>query len=273
MVGLAANSILINRNGDIFAIQDSAAPINNRKGEVLGAVLVFHDISETQAMAIKMSHLAQQDYLTGLPNRVMLHDRVTQAISLANRENRRVAVMFIDLDRFKYVNDSLGHLVGDKLLKEVSNRFKDGIRNTDSVSRLGGDEFIVMLAQIESIDHVALMADKLLQSIAQPFEIDGYEICITLSIGVSLYPEDGNDAVTLTKHADAAMYHAKENGRNNVQFFTKSMHDRSVLHREISLGLRNALKQGELELYYQPKIRADSEYIIGFEGLGTLAAS
>ena len=267
IVGLAANSILVNRNGVIFEIQDSAAPIHNRKGEVMGAVLVFHDISKTQAMAIKMSHLAQQDYLTGLPNRVMLHDRITQAISLANRENKRVAVMFIDLDRFKYINDSLGHLVGDKLLKEVSTRFMDCIRNSDSVSRLGGDEFIVMMAQIESIDHVALLADKLLQLIAQPFEIDGDEICITLSIGISLFPEDGNDAVTLTRHADAAMYHAKENGRNNVQFFTQSMHERSMLHREISLGLRNALKQGELELYYQPKMRVDGENVVGFEAL------
>jgi diguanylate cyclase len=218
-------------------------------------------------MAIKMSHLAQHDYLTGLPNRVMLQDRITQAISLASRDNRGVAIMFIDLDRFKYVNDSLGHLVGDKLLKEVSLRLKNGIRSTDSVSRQGGDEFIVMLSQIESVDHVAFIADKLLQEVAKPYDISEDEICITMSIGISLYPEDGDDASTLTKHADTAMYHAKENGRNNVQFFTQSMHERSLQRREVSVGLRNALKQGDLELFYQPKLQLDSDNIVGFEAL------
>lgn len=266
-VGLAADSILLRRDGIESAIEDSAAPIHNRDGEVAGAVIVFHDVSESRAMALKMAHLAQHDFLTGLPNRMLLTERLSRAIGRARRHSKRVALMFIDLDYFKHINDSLGHTVGDLLLQVVAERLKLCIRDTDTVCRQGGDEFVVLLTEIEQTLDAAPVADKLLAAFAEPCLIGGHELHVSLSIGIAIYPDDGQDADEVMKNADTAMYHAKAKGRNNYQFFTTEMNTRAVQRLFIEGNLRRALKQDEFQLYYQPKIDLSSGLMIGSEAL------
>jgi diguanylate cyclase (GGDEF)-like protein/PAS domain S-box-containing protein len=228
-VGTTVNCVLIRRDGCESAIEDSAAPIHDRAGRVIGAVIVFHDVSVAREMSLQMTHLAQHDFLTGLPNRLLLNDRITQSIALACRQNRPIAVLFLDLDRFKYVNDSLGHTIGDKLLQSVSKRLLAGVRGSDTVSRQGGDEFVVLLSEITYPEDAATSAKKILLSLSAPHSIEEHDLHIDGSIGISVYPEDGKDAETLIKNADAAMYHVKEKGRNNYQFFQADMHMQAAL--------------------------------------------
>ncbi|MBS1142812.1 MAG: response regulator receiver modulated diguanylate cyclase/phosphodiesterase with sensor(s) [Proteobacteria bacterium] len=266
-VGLAADSVLLRRDGRESPIEDSAAPIHNRDGQVAGAVIVFHDVSESRAMALKMAHLAQHDFLTGLPNRVLLTERLSRAIGQAHRHEKRVALMFIDLDYFKHINDSLGHAIGDQLLQLVAERLKLCIRDTDTVCRQGGDEFVILLTEIEQTKDAAPVAEKLIAAFAEPCLIGGNELHVTLSIGISIYPDDSPDANGVMKNADTAMYHAKANGRNNYQFFTPEMNTRAVRRLFVEGNLRRALREGEFRLYYQPKIDLASGLMIGSEAL------
>jgi diguanylate cyclase (GGDEF)-like protein/PAS domain S-box-containing protein len=217
-VGLAANSVLVRRDGSEIAIEDSAAPIRGRDGVVVGAVMVFHDVSASREVIARMSHLAQHDFLTDLPNPVMLNDRIAQAIALARRHDKQLAVLFMDLDRFKDVNDSLGHDTGDKLLKSVAQRLTACVRGSDSVSRKGGDEFVVLLSEITHAAHAASSAEKIIAAVTVPHSIDGRELAVTASIGIAVFPRDGVDAEGLLKSADAAMYAAKDAGRNQFRF-------------------------------------------------------
>jgi diguanylate cyclase (GGDEF)-like protein/PAS domain S-box-containing protein len=219
-VGLAANSVLIRRDGFEFAIEDSTAPIHDRDGLVVGAVIVFHDVSEVRANARRMSHLAYHDFLTDLPNRVLLCDRITQAIALAHRSHKQVAVLFIDLDGFKPVNDLLGHSVGDELIRSVALRLKAAVRASDTVSRNGGDEFVVLLSEIDHAEHAALCADKIIAAVAAPHDVFGRKLRVTASVGIAVYPFDGAKAEALLKSADAAMYRAKDTGGNGYRFST-----------------------------------------------------
>lgn len=266
-VGLSANSSLIRRDGVEVPIEDSAAPIRDRGGHVIGAVMVFHDVSEARTMVLKMSHLAQHDFLTGLPNRVLLSDRLTQAISHARRRRKRLAVLFMDLDMFKNINDSLGHLIGDKLLESVAERLTTCVRESDTVSRQGGDEFVVLLSDIERSEDAAHRAEKIILALADRHHIAGHDLHITLSIGISIYPGDGEDAETLIKNADAAMYYAKQNGRDNFQFFMQDMNDRAVERQSLETGLRRAVAAQEFVLHYQPKIHLETGEIAGAEAL------
>lgn len=266
-VGLAADSILLRRDGGEAAIEDSAAPIHDRKGRVAGAVIVFHDVSESRAMALKMAHLAQHDFLTGLPNRSLLTERLSRAIGLARRHGKRVGLMFVDLDYFKHINDSLGHAVGDLLLQRVAERLRTCVRDTDTVCRQGGDEFVILLAEIEQAADAAPIAEKLLAAFAEPCMIAGHELHVSLSLGISIFPDDGQDAGDVMKNADTAMYHAKASGRKNYQFFTAEMNTRAVQRLFIEGNLRRALRQGEFILYYQPKIDIASGRMIGCEAL------
>ncbi len=218
VVELALGSILIRHDGSGIAIEDSAAPIHNRFGKLAGAVIVFHDASQSQSEMQKMNHLAQHDVLTDLPNRLLLMERLTQAIGMANRHHKQVALLFLDLDHFKEINDSFGHGVGDQLLREVAADIVDCVRATDTVSRHGGDEFVVLLAEIEDRQDTVKIAEKLLARFAAPRMIDGHDLQVSLSIGISVYPENGLDADTLMQNADTAMYTSKDNGRNNYQF-------------------------------------------------------
>jgi diguanylate cyclase (GGDEF)-like protein len=265
-VHLPSNSVLIGRDESEIPIEDSVALIHDREGQVTGAVIVFRDVSAARAMALQMTHLAQHDFLTGLPNR-MLNDRVSQAIALAPRHQKKVAVLFLDLDGFKYINDSLGHPTGDKLLQSIAKRLVNCVRRSDTVSRQGGDEFVVLLSEVERPEDPAIAARRLLQAVAEPHSIDQHDLHVTTSIGLSVYPNDGLDAETLIKNADTAMYQAKENGRQGYQFFKPAMNIRAVERQSIEESLRRALERQEFALHYQPKINLSTGEIAGAEAL------
>jgi diguanylate cyclase (GGDEF)-like protein/PAS domain S-box-containing protein len=264
---LPLNSILIQRDGTEIYIEDSVAPIHDHDERVIGSVLVFRDVSKARAMAEQIAHLAEHDFLTGLPNRLLLNDRISQAIALARRNKDKVALIFMDIDRFKRINDSLGHPTGDTLLRCVANRLRDCVRAPDTVSRQGGDEFIVLLQGVKHSEDAAIAAERLLKSLAETFSIDQQELHITSSIGVSLYPDDGENAETLIRNADTAMYQAKENGRQGFQFFKPEMNVRAVERQSIEEDLRRAVEREEFTLHYQPKINLATGAITGAEAL------
>ncbi|TGN40217.1 diguanylate cyclase domain-containing protein [Marinobacter confluentis] len=219
IVELALGRILVRRDGKVVAIEDSAAPIIDRNGRATGAVIVFHDARQSGAAIQEMSYRAQHDFLTGLPNRMCLMERLTHAIGMANRHNKKIAVLFLDMDDFKMINDTHGHAVGDHLLQEVSTELQSCVRTTDTVSRHGGDEFVILLTEIEERQDAAQIAEKVLARFASPRTIDGIELQVALSIGIAVYPENGTDADTMMRNADVAMYATKANGRNSYQFF------------------------------------------------------
>ena len=262
-VHLPPFSILVRRDGIEIPIGDSVAPIHDRGGRATGAVIVFRDVSAARAMALQMTHSAQHDFLTGLPNRMLLNDRVSQAINLVPRHNKQVAVLFLDLDGFKHINDSLGHLIGDKLLQSIATRLVECVRGSDTVSRQGGDEFVVLLSEAEEGEDAAITAKRMLHAVAEPHSIDQHDLRVTTSIGVSVYPDDGLDAETLIKNADTAMYQAKENGRQGFQFFKPAMNVRAVERQSIEESLRGAMERQEFALHYQPKINLRTGGITG----------
>lgn len=219
MVGLTADCLLIRRDGSELAIEDSAAPIRDHEGRVVGAVLVFRDVGRAQALVHKMFHLALHDSLTELPNRVLLNDRLKQAVRMDERHHKKLAVLFVDLDHFKLINDSLSHAAGDALLKSVAERLRETLRDVDTVSRHGGDEFVILLPEIEEASDAALVAEKILGRLAAPHFIEGRELHVTASIGISIFPDHGRMAEILVNRADLAMYEAKKSGGCNYHFF------------------------------------------------------
>ena len=266
-VGLTPNCLLIGRDGAETPIEDSASPIHDRAGQVIGAVIVFRDVSKARAMSLQAVYLAQHDFLTDLPNRMLLNDRLTQAIALANRHRQRLAVMYLDLDRFKRVNDSLGHMAGDTLLQSVARRLVTCVRSSDTVSRQGGDEFVVLLSEIAHADAAAASAKKIAAALVAPHEVAHHQLHVTATIGISIYPDDGPDAETLIKCADTAMYQAKEGGRNNYRFFEPHMNARAVERQSVEAALHRALDRGEFVLYYQPTFDLDTGAMTGAEAL------
>jgi diguanylate cyclase (GGDEF)-like protein/PAS domain S-box-containing protein len=266
-VGLTANCILVRRDGYECAIEDSAAPIHDRDGQVTGAVIVFHDVSMARAMVLEMSHLAQHDILTDLPNRLMLNDRLTQAISLARRNHHQLAVLFLDLDGFKRINDSLGHAVGDKLLQSIAARLSAGVRKSDTVSRQGGDEFVILLPEVTHAADAAISAAKIASELKKVHIIGEHHLRVTVSIGISTYPGSGEDAETLIKNADTAMYHAKQSGRDNCQLFKTDMGLNAVERQSLEGQLRYAIERQELLLHYQPKVNLKTGAITSVEAL------
>ena len=266
-VSLRKDCILIRRDGLESPIEDSAAPFHDRAGRIVGVAIIFHDVSAARAMSREMTHSAQHDAITGLPNRLLFNERVTQSIASTLRRNRSLAVMFLDLDRFKYINDSLGHAVGDQLLRSVSKRLVSSVRASDTVSRQGGDEFVILLSEVAHPEDAAISAKKILLALAGPHSIAGTELHIDGSIGISLYPEDGESAETLIKNADTAMYHAKESGRNNFQFFKAKMNLKAVERQSLEASLRRALERNEFLLHYQSKVNLATGEITGVEAL------
>lgn len=260
-------AILIRRDGQEAIIENSCAPINDWHGRTTGAVIVFRDITAAQAMAHKMAHLAQHDFLTNLPNRVLLSDRIEHAIALAKRQGAQLAVFFLDLDNFKHINDSLGHTIGDKLLQSVASSLIGCVRSSDTVSRQGGDEFLILVREDAQGQNAALIAEKILTALTQPHTIAKHELHITTSIGISIYPTDGQDAETLIKNADTAMYQAKDKGRNNYQFFQREMNTRAMERQVIEAHLHLALARQEFVLHYQPKVNLSTTAITGAEVL------
>ena len=264
---LPPNCVLVQRDGQELHIEDSAAPILNVRGEFAGMVVVFHDVSESRAVTQKMSHLEEHDVLTALPNRALLSDRLEHGMALAARNGRQMAILFIDLDHFKHINDSLGHLIGDRILKAVAQRITSCVRQSDTVSRQGGDEFVVLLSELTRADDAAKIADQIRLALLEPYSVDSHYLHLTASIGVSVYPSDGEEASALLQYADTAMYHAKEKGRNNSQFFRDDMNALAEERQIITGDLRHALDRGEFFLVYQPKINLISGTITGFESL------
>ena len=265
--GIANHTVLISKSGEEFAIEDSAAPIISENKEMIGVVLVFHDVSSTKRMAERMSYLAEHDFLTDLPNRLLLTDRITQALSIAKRKNSRVAILYLDIDHFKKVNDTLGHEVGDQLLMALSHKLKTCLRDMDTISRQGGDEFVVLLTEFDSPSTPANIANKLLEETSAAVQVGLHELNVSASIGIAMYPEDGTSPDALMRNADAAMYYAKSLGRNNYQFFTRQLSEKIAEQVELENSLFKAFNQHEFKLVYQPKVSLKTGEIVGAEAL------
>jgi diguanylate cyclase (GGDEF)-like protein/PAS domain S-box-containing protein len=255
------------KNGNVYPKWTSISAIRDSEGRTTHYIASFTDISERKAAEARIERLAHHDTLTGLFNRYNLESRLGQALLTARRESMPLAVIFIDMDRFKVINDTLGHQVGDHLLIQVAMRLKASVRESDIVARLGGDEFVVVLSGIESALDAMPVAGKILHALGQTYEVNGHTLHSTPSIGVSIFPSDGDDADTLMKNADTAMYHAKEQGRNNVQFFTDAMNAAAGERLELERDLRGAIKAGQLEIHYQPQVYAHSGEVRGVEAL------
>nr|RIY06651.1 EAL domain-containing protein [Deinococcus sp. RM] len=267
IMAMAGGTVLRARGGALHSLEDSAAPILSESDELLGAVIVFHDVTQTRAMALRMSHLAQHDTLTDLPNRVLLRDRIVQASTLARRRGAAFAVLFLDLDHFKDVNDTLGHHAGDQLLREVARRLTGTLRASDTVSCQGGDEFIILLPEVSSAAHMQTVIGKLMAAVTAPYDLDGQAAHVTLSLGAALYPQDGADPDELLKHVDAAMYRAKADGRNRHHFYARALHGEIQRQQQLRHDPRAALDAGQFWLAYQPKVNPASGELLGAEAL------
>ncbi|HYC88675.1 MAG TPA: EAL domain-containing protein [Thermoanaerobaculia bacterium] len=234
---------------------------------VRAIVINYRDVTERKLAEETLQHLAYRDTLTDLPNRFLFHDRLEHAIEQARRRNAGVAVMYVDLDRFKVVNDTLGHSAGDRLLQVVARRLRDQLRGDDTIARLGGDEFAVILPEVTRAEDAGTVGRKLIGSLRDPIVVDGHELHVTASAGISLFPSDGTDVETLLKHADAALYRSKDTGRNTVQLFASSMNARYTERLELELSLHRALDRNELTLVYQPLVDRESRSVRCFEAL------
>ncbi len=259
---------LINQRKDKSVYIESAiiAPVKEEDGKVTNYIAIKEDITNKKRAEEYIENLAHFDQLTGLANRTLLNDRVSYLLGMAKRTQKHFTVMFLDLDHFKNINDSLGHTLGDKVLIETAKRIKGLIRVEDTVARLGGDEFILIFPETDS-NAAIHVATKLIEEISKPSIIELHELTITPSIGIAIYPDDGEDFDTLLKNADTAMYKVKNDSRNNFHFFTQEMQKNSARNLELSNALRHALKRGELELYYQPQIAIEDGRVIGAEAL------
>jgi diguanylate cyclase (GGDEF)-like protein/PAS domain S-box-containing protein len=255
------------KNGDLYTERLTITGIREKGGKVSHYMGVFKDITEQKEAEETIRHLAFYDSLTDLPNRTLFRDRLKQAITQAQRNKQILAVLFLDLDRVKIINDTLGHPMGDRLIKGVGNRIRKCLREVDTVARLSGDEFMIVLPGIKGVDDIVKICEKIHESLKPPFYFEGHELFTTASIGISIYPYDSNDPETLLRHADTAMYRAKRKGRNNYQFFTSSMKDEDL--EELALGhdLRRALDRDEFIIYYQPQINIRTGKIFGMEAL------
>ncbi len=255
------------KSGHIFPKLAAISAIRNDKNEIIFYIASFADISEQKASEARIAHLAHHDILTGLQNRFSLEDRLEQSLTIANRDQSLVALFFIDLDRFKNINDSLGHHVGDKLLIEVANRLKQCVRESDIVARIGGDEFVIVLTGMQDTTQAAVIAESLLKDVSKPYTIDQHTLETSPSIGISIYPDDGPNVDELMRNADIAMYHAKEQGRNNYHFFTESMLITAHEKLKFESELRAALENDQLELHYQPQMHVAEKCISAVEAL------
>lgn len=265
------------RDGSRFIGEIALSALRDSSGKLRGFSKISRDTTsrkdaENHLVRVnkrmsRLAHSAEHDPLTGLHNRLLLNDRINQGIALAQRHSVKVAVLFLDLDGFKHINDSLGHSIGDKLLRSVAQRLLACVRSPDTVIRNGGDEFILVLQEMEQPNQAAITARRVLKALAAPHQIGELDLHVTASIGVSVYPEDGPDAETLIKNADTAMYQAKASGRKKFQFFTAQMNESAVERQSIEEGLRHALEHCEFRLHYQPKINVKSGAIVGAEAL------
>ncbi|MGD9841635.1 MAG: putative bifunctional diguanylate cyclase/phosphodiesterase [Steroidobacteraceae bacterium] len=266
-VALPQNNACIRRDGVETAIEDSCTPIHDRHGQLTGAVMVFHDVGVARAQSQRMSHMAHHDGLTDLPYSDLFDDRLTQAMALAYRHGQKLSLIFLDIDRFKHVNDSLGHIQGDLLLKSVTERLLACVRNTDTVSRRGGDEFVILLSEVVKAEDASICAEKILAALSAPHCIGHSMVQVTASMGIATFPDDGIEAESLLRNADAAMYHAKKLGRSRYQLYKPALNAQVVERQAVENDLRRAVAQNEFTLHYQPKIDLNTGDIIGVEAL------
>jgi len=255
------------KSGEIYPELLTIAAITDRDGKLTHYAALFSDITELKESEERIRHLAYYDALTGLPNRRLLEDRLRVALAHAHRNRRQLALLFVDLDRFKRINDTLGHEVGDQLLVAIAQRLRDGVREDDTVARMGGDEFIVVLSDIENPEHAVQIARRLIDSLKTPVFVGGSELVVTTSIGISIYPDDSEDAALLLKNADIAMYRAKDTGRNSFQLYAPAMNARTLEHLALESALHRALERQEFELHFQPLLDAGSARVIAAEAL------
>ncbi len=260
---------LVNRrkNGEKFPTWYSISQVLNADGQAENYIAIFSDISERKKSRERIDFLAHHDSLTELPNRALLNDRLEMAINTAKRRSEKVGILFIDLDRFKNINDSLGHSAGDQILRQTAARLTGAVRNDDTVARLGGDEFVVLLPRVRDERSLAEVAIKLREELLKPYILEDMPLHLSPSIGIAVYPDDGDTPSTLIKNADAAMYLAKEKGRNNYQFYTPILNARTLDRLKLEYDLRLALDQGQFELHYQPQIDARTKHVYGAEAL------
>lgn len=255
------------KNGEVYPKWASLSTIRDDDGDVTHHIAIFSDISERKKAQEHIEFLAHHDVLTMLPNRFLMLDHAQLAIAQAERDGIKTGLMFLDLDHFKQINDTLGHQTGDRLLQEIAGRLKECVRDTDTISRLGGDEFLVLLPGVKDPNDIATVAQKILEALQLPFDIDLHRLSTSFSIGIAVYPDDGRDFEKLLQHADTAMYHAKEHGRNNYQFFNQSMTQYAMERLDLQNRLRQAIDQDQFRLHYQPQLELHSGNIIGCEAL------
>ena len=264
---LRDDCLLLRRDGMSSAIEDSAAPIRGRDGSIIGGVLVFRDVTASREITAQVAFQATHDPLTGLPNRLLAWDRLEQAIGVSQREGTCVGVLFLNLDRFKNINDSLGHSAGDDILVEVASRLQSLMRAADTVSRHGGDEFMIVMPRAHQREHYADLAKKILNAVSAPYFVNRQEVRLTFSIGISVYPHDGCDADALIRNADAAVHYAKDLGRDNYQFYAAEMNNQASERLSIEVQLRHAVTRQEFIVHYQPKVDVARKKLIGAEAL------
>ncbi len=255
------------KNGEVYPQWLVLTAIKGKENKPSQYVGLFNDISEQKKNEEHIRFQAYHDALTGLPNRLLFNDRLHVALAQVRRMNEQLAIMFIDLDRFKNINDSIGHAVGDQLLQVMAKRLQHFTRDEDTVARMGGDEFTVLLPRFKQLDDVKQVAVKILKGLREPFQIEGHELVITSSIGISFYPNDGEQAESLMKNADSAMYRAKDQGRNKYQFYSSDMNAGAIEYLTLETQLRHAVQRQEFCLYYQPQVDIHSGKLIGFEAL------
>lgn len=260
-------SINVKKDGSVFPVHLMSDIVTNKEGEIIGVITTCEDISERKKQEELIKHIAYYDSLTGLPNRTLFIDLLKRELAKAKRHKKSFAILFIDLDRFKVINDTLGHTMGDLLLHTIANRLKNVLRESDTVSRLSGDEFIILIPDITDIQDVSVITDKIIKKVSEVYVLSGKEIYITASIGISIFPDHGRDIESLIKNADTAMYHAKEHGKNCYQFYKSSINPNASKKFSMETQLRKAFERNEFVLHYQPQIDLNTGKVIGAEAL------
>lgn len=266
-VGMAIDTALVRRDGQKLNVEDSASPVKNHSGEIIGAIIIFHDVSHARQMAVQMTQLANFDVLTGLPNRELLKQKAEQAINNTLTEKSHVALMLLDIDNFKSINNSIGHSAGDLILQKVSSRLKSKLSGQQILCRRGGDEFIFLLPDVSDIDHIRAFIDNVINIISEVYFIADKRLNLTASVGVSLFPDDASDLESLFRHADTAMYNAKKLGKNQYCFFSREIEDSVRSKHELEMRMYEALENNAFEVHYQPKYSVSQRKWVGAEAL------